>query len=107
MLTGFSFTARVWGKLLLGDMKVPLTPSAAITTAELAMTTRQSVLRSAKVKMGVTGGLGGEGSCGSVATFAFKNKRATCSCEDKKKLIRAVAERGTGTNGTIPLPISG
>jgi DNA polymerase III delta prime subunit len=100
MLTGFSFTARVWGKLLLGMPKAPLTPSAAITTAEPGHDDATiSPRRSAKVKMGVEiGGLGGEGSCGNCGYICFQEQafEQLVLAEDKKELIRAVARNAGG-----------
>jgi hypothetical protein len=86
------------GQALTG-MPAPLTPSAAITTAEPGHDDATISPRSAKVKMGEEiGGLGGEGSCGSVVIFAFKNKHLSnlLFAEDKKELIRAVARNAGG-----------
>jgi DNA replication protein DnaC len=100
MLTGFSFTARVWGKLLLGMPKAPLIPSAPITIADNGHDDATiSPRRSAKIKMGVEiGGLGGEGSCGNCGYICFQEQafEQLVLAEDKKELIRAVARNAGG-----------
>lgn len=100
MLTGFSFTARVWGKLLLGMPKVLPSPSSPATTAAHGNDdTTASPRRSAKVKMGVEiGGLGGEGSCGNCGYISFQEQAfdQLVLAEDKKELIRAVARNAGG-----------
>lgn len=90
MLTGFSFTARVWGKLLLGMPKAP----------SLATSGREALIRRPSLKkMGVEfGGLGGEGSCGNCGYIKFQEKAfdQLVLAEDKKELIRAVARNAGG-----------
>jgi len=90
MLTGFSFTARVWGKLLLSlpKSKVPVGSS------------RDSLTRRASVsKLGVErGGLGGEGKAGNCGYINFQEQafEQLVLAEDKKELIRAVARNAGG-----------
>jgi DNA replication protein DnaC len=91
MLTGFSFTARVWGKLLLG---MPKAPSASSLHDSKGMLKRPSVR-----KLGVEiGGLGGEGSCGNCGYIKFQEQafEQLVLAEDKKELIRAVAQNAGG-----------
>lgn len=97
MLTGFSFTARVWGKLLLGM------PKAASTKEEQQQQQLGSpgklVKRQSVRKMGVeVGGLGGEGSCGNCGYIKFQEQafEQLVLAEDKKELIRAVARNAGG-----------
>mmetsp|Transcript_58525 Transcript_58525/g.143179 ORF Transcript_58525/g.143179 Transcript_58525/m.143179 type:complete len:877 (+) Transcript_58525:96-2726(+) len=92
MLTGFSFTARVWGKLLLGMPK--LTNSAVVDRRSDSMVKRPS-----QRKMGVEyGGLGGEGSCSNCGYIKFQEQafEQLVLAEDKKELIRAVARNAGG-----------
>mmetsp|Transcript_29171 Transcript_29171/g.67914 ORF Transcript_29171/g.67914 Transcript_29171/m.67914 type:complete len:812 (-) Transcript_29171:845-3280(-) len=89
MLTGFSFTARVWGKLLLG---MPKEGPALPRQGEI-------VKRPSKARMGVElGGLGGEGSCGNCGYIVFQEQAfdQLVLAEDKKELIRAVARNAGG-----------
>lgn len=91
MLTGFSFTARVWGKLLLGMPKVS---NSSGNRRDESMVKRPS-----KRKMGVEyGGLGGEGSCGNCGYIKFQEQAfdQLVLAEDKKELIRAVARNAGG-----------
>jgi len=88
MLTGFSFTARIWGKLLLGMPKLSASPSGR------GIEKRPSIRR-----MGVeVAALGGEGSCGNCGYIKFQEKAfdQLVLAEDKKELIRAVARNGGG-----------
>lgn len=89
MLTGFSFTARVWGKLLLGMPKAAAAPSMK----------ESMVKRPSMRKMGVElGGLGGEGSSGNCGYIKFQEQafEQLVLAEDKKELIRAVARNAGG-----------
>jgi len=98
MLTGFSFTARVWGKLLLG-MPKPTTSVASNTANGHHDTNLSSPKRSPRVQMGVEyGGLGGEGSCGNCGYINFQEQafEQLVLAEDKKELIRAVARNAGG-----------
>jgi hypothetical protein len=100
MLTGFSFTARVWGKLLLGMPKIsPVTgePLDGSTHHKDAM--EVSPRRAAKQKLGVmAAGLGGAGSCGNCGYIHFQEKAFELLVldDDKKELIRAVARNAGG-----------
>uniref|UniRef100_A0A6S8JUK5 AAA+ ATPase domain-containing protein n=1 Tax=Amphora coffeiformis TaxID=265554 RepID=A0A6S8JUK5_9STRA len=97
MLTGFSFTARVWGKLLLG-MPKPTT----IKAPDRSLLTRQDSPRRAPSKrFGVEiAALGGEGSCGNCGYITFQEKAfdQLVLAEDKKELIRAVARNAGGSS---------
>ena len=91
MLTGFSFTARVWGKLLLG---MPRTKSQSLGNLRQELERRPS-----KKRMGVElAALGGEGSCGNCGYIKFQEQAfdQLVLAEDKKKLIRAVARNAGG-----------
>jgi len=98
MLTGFSFTARVWGKLLLGM------PKAAPELGQSKNGIHEHgpgimVKRPSMRKMGVElGGLGGEGSCGNAGYIKFQEQAFAqlVLSEDKKELIRAVARNAGG-----------
>ena len=86
MVTGFSFTARVWGKLLLGMPK----PRATVAPAKDSPHARRTSVR----KMGVeVAALGGEGRCGNCGYIKFQEQDfdQLVLAEDKKELIRAVA----------------
>ena len=74
MLTGFSFTARVWGKLLLGM------PKAHGNTADSSIAPASS------------------SSCGYI-NFREKAFEQLVLAEDKKELIRAVARNAGGGGG--------
>jgi len=87
MLTGFSFTARVWGKLLLSLPKIKTKPA------------RTSISRAPSIKYGVQrGGLGGVGNCGNCGYINFQEQAfdQLVLAEDKKELIRAVARNAGG-----------
>lgn len=72
MLTGFSFTARCWGKLLLSLPKTPTNNALASSTKESA---DDSPVRPCTVRMGVqTAALGGVGRCGNVNYIKFQEK---------------------------------
>ncbi|KAL7573806.1 hypothetical protein ACA910_007832 [Epithemia clementina (nom. ined.)] len=89
MLTGFSFTARVWGKLLLG---MPKDVPSGFKQGHM-------VKRTSKSKLGVQlGGLGGEGSCGNCGYIVFQEQafEQLVLADDKKELIRAVARNAGG-----------
>eukprot|EP00339_Tiarina_fusa_P008612 CAMPEP_0117017234 /NCGR_PEP_ID=MMETSP0472-20121206/13487_1 /TAXON_ID=693140 ORGANISM="Tiarina fusus, Strain LIS" /NCGR_SAMPLE_ID=MMETSP0472 /ASSEMBLY_ACC=CAM_ASM_000603 /LENGTH=865 /DNA_ID=CAMNT_0004721545 /DNA_START=151 /DNA_END=2749 /DNA_ORIENTATION=+ len=95
MLTGFSFTARVWGKLLLGMPKPR--PSAVATVDRRSHMT--SPRRPSTRKFGVErAALGGEGSCGNCGYIHFQEQAfdQLVLAEDKKELIRAVARNAGG-----------
>lgn len=88
ILTGFSFTARVWGKLLLGMPKFQGGTSPG-----------SSLKRMSSVRLGVqVSGLGGQGSCGNVGYITFQEQafEQLVLAEDKKELIRAVARNAGG-----------
>ena len=89
MLTGFSFTARVWGKLLLG---MPKDIPSGFKQGHM-------VKRNSRSKLGVElGGLGGEGSCGNCGYIVFQEQafEQLVLADDKKELIRAVARNAGG-----------
>ena len=93
MLTGFSFTARVWGKLLLS------LPKASCTTTSDEPRPNDSPKRPSHVHRGVsTPALGGVGSAGNVSYIKFQEKafEQLVLSEDKKELIRAVARNAGG-----------
>lgn len=100
MVTGFSFTARVWGKLLLGMPKT--IPSMSSPTSPIFTPGSQIPKRSKRPsmrKLGVEiGGLGGEGSCGNCGYINFQEHAfdQLVLAEDKKELIRAVARNAGG-----------
>ena len=90
MLTGFSFTARVWGKLLLG---MPKDVPSGFKQGHM-------VKRTSRSKLGVEmGGLGGEGSCGNCGYIMFQEQafEQLVLADDKKELIRAVARNAGGS----------
>ncbi len=93
-LVGFSFTSRVWGKLLLTLPKSQVTTLSKKTGSELESPRRASI-----VKLGVQrAGLGGVGSCGSCGYIHFQEQafEQLVLDEDKKELIRAVARNAGG-----------
>ena len=96
MVTGFSFTARVWGKLLLGMPK----PKAVVATEPRSSTglVRRPSLRRFGVEVAA---LGGEGSCGNCGYIKFQEQafEQLVLAEDKKELIRAVARNAGGGGG--------
>jgi hypothetical protein len=123
MLTGFSFTARVWGKLLLAMPKVVVGGVGATTTdvsssqdnahhvsvnVTLSPGGRRPALpgsvsprRPSCLIQGVqVGGLGGEGSAGNCGYIQFQERAfdQLVLAEEKKELIRAVA-RNAGSGG--------
>ena len=90
MLSGFSFTSRVWGKLLLGMPK----PKSATLERRQDLDRRPSTKR-----MGVErAALGGEGSCSNCGYIRFQEQafEQLVLAEDKKELIRAVARNAGG-----------
>ncbi|KAL3930045.1 MAG: hypothetical protein SGBAC_011944 [Bacillariaceae sp.] len=92
MLTGFSFTARVWGKLLLS---LPKSKAPAVAPHDPLMSPR----RASAAKLGVQrGGLGGEGKAGNCGYITFQEEAfdQLVLAEDKKELIRAVARNAGG-----------
>jgi hypothetical protein len=100
MLTGFSFTARVWGKLLLGMPKIsPVTGELLDGSTHHKDAMEVSPRRAAKQKLGVmAAGLGGAGSCGNCGYIHFQEKAFELLVldDDKKELIRAVARNAGG-----------
>ena len=113
MLVGFSFTARVWGKLLLGMPKQlkpisPPPPAAAAAAAaspprrgDSSSTHLTAQQRPSSKKFGVEiAALGGEGRSGNCGYISFQTQAfdQLVLAEDKKELIRAVA-RNSGGNG--------
>ena len=96
MLTGFSFTARCWGKILLSLPKA--TPVCKPKTSSLS----DSPSRPSVTKLGVQrAALGGVGECGNVNYIRFHDKafEQLVLADDKKELIRAVARNaGGGSN---------
>ncbi|GAX27957.1 hypothetical protein FisN_32Lh021 [Fistulifera solaris] len=95
MLTGFSFTARVWGKLLLGMPK-----PVRVVGKQAAMT---AMRRPSTRRMGVEqAALGGEGSCGNCGYIRFQEQafEQLVLAADKKELIRAVARKAGGGKKT-------
>lgn len=84
ILTGFSFTARVWGKLLLGMPR---------TTAVLLDNSTEPEVSE----------LTGKGSCGNCGYIKFQEKAfdQLVLAEDKKELIRAVARNASGKTYTF------
>uniref|UniRef100_A0A7S0F7J8 AAA+ ATPase domain-containing protein n=1 Tax=Pseudo-nitzschia arenysensis TaxID=697910 RepID=A0A7S0F7J8_9STRA len=92
MLVGFSFTARVWGKLLLGMPK----SKPALSPRSRSLTTQQ---RPSSRKFGVEiAALGGEGKTGNCGYISFQTQAFDQLVleEDKKELIRAVARNAGG-----------
>lgn len=114
MLTGFSFTARVWGKLLLAMPKATASssgvtqqrpslsrpPSSLSSPSSPSSPTNPNIIRRQSVrKMGVElAGLGGEGACGNCGYIEFQEHAfdQLVLAEDKKELIRAVARNAGG-----------
>jgi hypothetical protein len=99
MLTGFSFTARVWGKLLLG---MPKLQALAPVPDELGQAPERPLMRASSKKWGVeVGALGGEGSCGNCGYINFQEQAfdQLVLADDKKELIRAVARNAGGGGG--------
>ena len=100
MLTGFSFTARCWGKLLLS---LPKTTSNNVPgpPGPPKEKSKNSPTRPAEVRKGVAmAGLGGVGQAGNVNYINFQEKAfdQLVLAEDKKELIRAVARNAGGGN---------
>ncbi len=92
MLVGFSFTARVWGKLLLGMPK----SKPALSPRSRSLATQQ---RPSSKKFGVEiAALGGEGKTGNCGYISFQTQAFDQLVleEDKKELIRAVARNAGG-----------
>ena len=106
MLTGFSFTARVWGKLLLGMPKAPATPLVPGSPPQSPRRrgsggSSPPLKRASSVKWGIQrGGLGGEGRCGNCGYICFQEQAfdQLVLSEDKKELIRAVARNAGGSS---------
>ena len=101
VLLGFSFTARVWGKLVLSLPKAPAPlPASSPDSAVPHRSPPGSPRRHSVEKMGVQfGGLGGEGACGNVGYIQFHTSAfdQLVLADDKKELIRAVARNAGGT----------
>ncbi len=92
MLVGFSFTARVWGKLLLGMPKT----KAALSPRSRSLAAQQ---RPSSRKFGVEiAALGGEGKTGNCGYISFQTQAFDQLVleEEKKELIRAVARNAGG-----------
>ena len=92
MLVGFSFTARVWGKLLLGMPRI----TAALSPRSRSLAAQQ---RPSSKKFGVEiAALGGEGKTGNCGYISFQTQAFDQLVleEDKKELIRAVARNAGG-----------
>jgi hypothetical protein len=92
-LVGFSFTSRVWGKILL-TLPKPHTVVLDKHEREPLSPKRASV-----VKLGIErAGLGGVGECGSLNYIHFQEKafEQLVLEESKKELIRAVARNAGG-----------
>jgi hypothetical protein len=99
MLTGFSFTARVWGKILLS---LPKPPSIFVHKPAASLTDSPS--RPSVAKLGIQrAALGGVGECGNVNYIRFHHKafEQLVLAEDKKELIRAVARNAGGGNNFV------
>merc|ERR1712194_958145 len=121
MLVGFSFTARVWGKLLLGmpkgiQNKKPSSssvPSSSVPSSPTVSPSRRRGMggsssltaqqRPSSRKFGFVdiAALGGEGSCGNCGYIRFQTQAfdQLVLAEDKKELIRAVARNSGGGGG--------
>jgi len=95
MLTGFSFTARVWGKLLLSLPSTRSSPPRG-TNASTAGDEKPSTSESVASRRPYI--LGGTGRSGSVSYITFQEKAfdQLVLSEDKKELIRAVARNAGG-----------
>ena len=93
-LVGFSFTSRVWGKILLA---LPKTHTADVVDKKEGGP--DSPIRTSVVKLGVErAALGGFGDCGSLNYIIFQEKafEQLVLEESKKELIRAVARNAGG-----------
>ena len=93
MLVGFSFTARVWGKLLLG---MPKASPKTLSPRSRSLSTQQ---RPSSRKFGVEiAALGGEGKTGNCGYISFQTQAFDQLVleEEKKELIRAVARNAGG-----------
>lgn len=92
-LVGFSFTSRVWGKLLL------TLPKTQAITSKTPSSELESPRRASIVKLGVQrAGLGGVGKTGSCGYIHFQEQafEQLVLDDDKKELIRAVARNAGG-----------
>jgi hypothetical protein len=98
MLTGFSFTARCWGKLLLSLPKLsPPKPPPVGLPKPPSFTDSPS--RPSVAKLGIQrAALGGVGECGNVNYIKFHDQafEQLVLAEEKKELIRAVARNAGG-----------
>jgi len=92
MLVGFSFTARVWGKLLLG---MPKAPAKTVYSRRSLSAQQRPSSRKFGVEIAALGGEGKTGNCGYISfqTQAFDQLVLE---EEKKELIRAVARNAGG-----------
>lgn len=93
MLTGFSFTARCWGKILLS------LPKRTTVDANKESSHTDSPSRPSVTKLGIQrAALGGVGECGNVNYIRFHDKafEQLVLADDKKELIRAVARNAGG-----------
>jgi ATPase family associated with various cellular activities (AAA) len=97
-LVGFSFTSRVWGKILLSLPKPHIVDHTKGVTPQ-NVNEPESPRRASVVKLGVErAGLGGFGECGSLNYISFQEKafEQLVLDERKKELIRAVARNAGG-----------
>ena len=97
-LVGFSFTSRVWGKILLTLPKSHST-AAVVVDKKKESGGPDSPIRTSVVKLGVErAALGGFGECGSLNYITFQEKafEQLVLEESKKELIRAVARNAGG-----------
>jgi hypothetical protein len=96
-LVGFSFTSRVWGKLLL---TLPKADDLAKAKSGIASGSRPaSPSRACCQRLGVEiAGLGGMGASGSCGYIQFQEQAfdQLVLADDKKELIRAVARNAGG-----------
>lgn len=97
-LVGFSFTSRVWGKVLL---TLPHKARVVVLKTVISGLDRapDSPRRASTVILGVQrAGLGGVGECGSLNYISFQAKafEQLVLEESKKELIRAVARNAGG-----------
>lgn len=103
VVTGFSFTARVWGKLLLSLPKAatPVLPESPVVS-NLSPRSADMRKRPSERRMGVEiAALGGEGACGGCGYISFQCQAFDhlVLAEEKKELIRAVA--GSNSSATL------
>lgn len=96
MLTGFSFTARVWGKLLLSLPKeTSVSRPRGVGMTQGKSPSRRSIMVRG-VELAALGGTGASASCNYIS-FQEQAFDQLVLAEDKKELIRAVARNAGGT----------